>query len=159
MSSDEGSVRRTLVAGAADERAVSTAVSYVLTLGLTTILISGLLIAAGGTVDERQQVTTQASLEVAGQRLAANLMTADRLAETSGTTAVSVTVDLPAQVSGSTYGVAVDPGASRLVLESGSTGVSVVVGFTATTPVDATSVRGGDLRIVLDSGALEVRSA
>jgi hypothetical protein len=37
--------------------------------------------------------------------------------------------------------------------------VTVRVSFTTTTPVDAVTVRGGDLRIVLSGGSLEVRSA
>jgi hypothetical protein len=146
------------VNGSAD-RAVSTALGYVLTLGITTILISGLLIAAGGAVEDRRDVTTRTSLEVAGERLAANLMSADRLAETSGARAVSVAADIPARVAGTGYEVSTDPGNSTLVLAADGPDVTVRVRYETTTPVAAVSVRGGDLRVVLSGGRLEVRSA
>jgi hypothetical protein len=141
------------------DRAVSTALGYVLTLGIATILISGLLIAAGAAVEDQRDATTRGSLQVAGERLASNLMSADRLAETSGSREVSVAAALPARIAGTGYQVTVDPAASTLVLESDDPVVTVRVSFTTTTPVDAVAVRGGDLRIVLSGGSLEVRSA
>ncbi|WP_338741750.1 DUF7266 family protein [Haloplanus salilacus] len=140
------------------DRAVSTALGYVLTLGIATILISGLLIAAGTAVEDRRDVTTRSSLDVAGERLASNLMSADRLAETSGARAVSVAVDLPSRIAGNGYLVTVDPANSTLVLVSDGPDVTVHVRFTTTTPVAAATVRGGDLRVVLSAGRLEVRS-
>jgi len=142
-----------------DDRAVSTAAGYVLSLGITAILVTGLLTAGGGVVEERRDVTTHDSLEVVGQRLAADLMTADRLASTSDTTAVSVSVDLPERTAGSGYTVSVDSAGSRLRLESTASNTAVTVAFTTSTPVADTSVQGGDVRIVLDGGQLEVRSA
>lgn len=141
------------------DRAVSTALGYVLTLGITTILISGLLIAAGTAVEDRRDATTRASLDVAGERLASNLMSADRLAETSGSRTVSVAADLPTRIAGNGYLVTVDPGNETLVLESDGPDVTVRVSYITTTPVDAATVRGGDLRVVLSGGSLEVRSA
>lgn len=141
------------------DRAVSTALGYVLTLGIATILISGLLIAAGTTVEDRRDGTTRSSLDVAGERLASHLMAADRLAETSGSREVSVAAPLPSRIAGSGYAVTVDPANSTLVLESDAPDVTVRVDFTTSTPVDAATVRGGNLRIVLSGGSLEVRSA
>jgi hypothetical protein len=142
-----------------DGRAVSTAAGYVLSLGITAILVTGLLVAGGGVVEERRDITSHDSLEVVGQRLAANLMTADRLAATSDTTTVAVSVDLPARIAGRGYTVSVDPAGSRLHLDATASDASVTVAFATSTPVADTSVQGGDVRIVLDGGQLEVRSA
>jgi len=142
------------------DRGVSTAVNYVLTLGITTILVSGLLIAAGGAVDDRRESTTRTALDVAGQRLAANLMSADRLAGTAGTRTVSLTVDLPARIAGSGYTVRVNGSSSTLVLEADTVAATRRVSFVASTPVASTTVRGGELRIVLTpTDELEVRAA
>lgn len=141
------------------DRAVSTALGYVLTLGITSILISGLLIAAGGVVDDRRDATVRNSLEVAGERLVTNLMAADRLANASATTAVTVDVDLPERVAGTGYVVSVAPGSSTVVLEADGPDVTVSVSYATSTPVAAASVRGGDLRITLNAGTLEVASA
>jgi hypothetical protein len=142
------------------DRAVSTAVGYVLTLGITTVLVSGLLLAAGGAVDDRREETTRNTLEVVGQRLAANLMSADRLAATDGARTVSVTVDLPERIAGSEYSVRVNGSSSTLVLDADRTDATRRVSFVASTPVASTTVRGGRLRIVLSPASeLEVRSA
>lgn len=142
------------------DRGVSTAVNYVLTLGITTILVSGLLLAAGGAVDDRRESTTRTTLEVVGQRLAANLMSADRLADTPDARTVSLGVDLPARVAGSGYTVRVNGSSSTLVLEADTVDATRRVAFVTSTPVASTTVRGGPLRIVLTpAGELEVRAA
>lgn len=142
-----------------DDRGVSTTVSYVLTLGITTILISGLLIATGGAVDDRRNATTRDALDVVGQRIAANLMAADRLAETGAGTVV-VDVSVPDRLAGSGYSVTVNGSASEIVLESDGADATTTVQFVSSTPVADSSVRGGELRIVLTPAPeLEVRSA
>ena len=141
------------------DRGVSTVVGYVITLGITTVLISGLLIAAGGAVDDRQDATSRDALDVIGQRIASNLMAADRLAETDpGTTVVDVR--LPSRIAGSGYRVTVNGSASELVLESNRADATVHVPFVTGTDVTDTEVVGGDLRIVLTAAdELEVRRA
>lgn len=142
------------------DRGVSTAINYVLTLGITTILVSGLLLAAGGAVDDRRESTARTTLEVVGQRLAANLMSADRLAGTSGVRTVSLNVDLPARVAGSGYTIRVNGSTSTLVLESETVDATRRVSFVASTTVASTTVRGGQLRIDLTAAnELEVRAA
>lgn len=142
------------------DRGVSTAVGYVLTLGITTILVSGLLIAAGGAVEDRRDATSRSALDVVGQRLAANLMSADRLADTDGARDVSVTVDLPRRIAGSEYEIRVNGSTSTLVLESNGADATRRVSFVASTAVDSTVVRGGELEIVLAPGPeLEVQRA
>jgi len=143
-----------------DRRAVSTAVSYVLGLGITALLITGLLIAAGGLVDGRRAVTSGNALEVTGQRLAAGLMTADRLADTEGAENVSVEVSVPPRIAGSGYEVRVNGSTSTLVLEGDQFEGIRRVPFVNHTAVETTTVRGGDVRVVLnDAGKLEVREA
>lgn len=142
------------------DRGVSTTVGYVLTLGITTILVSGLLVATGGVVEDRTKATARDGLEVVGQRLAANLMSADRLAETRNAETVELEVALPRRLAGSGYTVRVDGGGSVLILESEGTSVRRRVQYVASTPVVTTEVRGGPLRIVLTpAGELEVRAA
>jgi uncharacterized protein YcgI (DUF1989 family) len=141
------------------DRGVSTAVGYVLILGITTILISGLLIAAGGTVEDRRDATARNTLDVVGQRIAANLMAADRLSRTDGATAVAVTVDAPERIAGSGYVVRVNGSASTITLDSDGADATRSVAFVSQTPTATTAVRGGSLRIVLTAGELEVRAA
>ncbi|PSQ04092.1 hypothetical protein BRC97_11840 [Halobacteriales archaeon QS_6_71_20] len=120
--------------------------SYVLTLGITALLISGLLIAAGGTVEQQREETTREALEVVGQQLTSRLMAADRLVAANATDVV-VRGSFPDSVAGSTYSVAVRSGSPP----------TVVLNATRT-DVDA-SLSGGDIVVVYAGGRLEVRSA
>lgn len=87
-----------------DERAVSTTVSYALTLSITTLLVTGLLIAGGDFVTEQRDSATRNELRVLGQQLAADVSAADRLARTAGEDGdIQLTRRLPERVAGSTY--------------------------------------------------------
>lgn len=141
------------------DRATATALSYVLTLGITALLISGLLIAAGGAVDRQREDTTREALEVVGQQLSSRLMAADRLAAT-GASEVTVRGAYPDTVAGSTYSIVVRSGPpTEIEITATGSRVTVTVGVANRTPVAETSVPGGDVEIVLTGGQLEVRSA
>ncbi|MBX0298255.1 DUF7266 family protein [Haloarcula nitratireducens] len=146
-----------------DDRAVSIQISHTLSLAITALLISGLLIATGGLVESRQEQAIQSELAVVGERIATNLMTADRLASAGGSTAeVQVMVSLPDRVAGSGYRVTVNSSTAppQLALTSTDPTVTVTVPFETTTTVDGRTVSGGDVRIVFTpSGTLEVRAA
>ena len=134
-----------------DERAVSTTLGYVLALAISSILVSGLLIAGGSFVnDERQRVTTD-ELEVLGGQLAEGYHDADRLASTSGATNASVRVTLPGRAAGSGYVVTVvertspsdEPYRYDLVFESNAADASATVTIRTDHEVTETSVSGG----------------
>ncbi len=141
------------------DRGVSTTLSYVLTLGITSILISGLLIGVTGIVDDRQSQTARNALDVVGERVAANMMAADRLAQTGPATTV-VTVRLPDQISNRGYSVEVNGSSQLIVVTLDGEETSATVRFANDTNVADTEVLGGDLRVVLTpANELEVRPA
>ncbi|WP_430505042.1 DUF7266 family protein [Haloparvum sp. PAK95] len=141
------------------DRAVSTTLSYVLTLSITALLASGLILAAGSTVESRQQSVVDEELKVIGQQFASKMLAADRLATNGGET-VRVELTAPSQVAGSSYRVTVSDGdPATLRLEARNVDVDVTVTVPVDTPVVDTSFRGGNARIVLTDGELEVRSA
>lgn len=150
---------------AADDRAVSTVVGYILTLGITAILITGLLTAGGDFVSDQRHGTIRDELQVLGQQLASDLSAADRLARAGGTE-VSVTRSLSPEVTGVAYRVTVEdavdgPNVVEITLRTDSPDVSVTVGVYLGTNV-GTSVggtvthAGGDVVIVLNGDHLEV---
>jgi hypothetical protein len=149
-----------------DTRGVSVTVNYALNLVVATLLIGGVLTATGGMVDDHRESAARTELSVLGERVAADLMAADRLAvvaseEPTADPTVEVEVTLPDRVAGTRYEVSIDPSSSEIVLEADAEDVTVRVGFHHETPVEATTVRGGDLRIVFDaaSNRLEVSEA
>lgn len=139
----------------ADRRAVSTTVSYTLTLGVTTLLITGLLIAGGTFLETHQEETTRTELTVIGQQLAGLVSSADGLAAATTQGSFTMSRELPATVAGSPYVIQVTNatagGAARftyeLRLEAGNGGTDTVE-VTTETPVHApTSFTGGDIEV------------
>ncbi|EMA68960.1 hypothetical protein C461_04997 [Halorubrum aidingense JCM 13560] len=146
-----------------DDRAVSVTVGYVLTLAIASLLLSGLFIAGGSFVDTERERAAQGQLSVIGERLAADLMTVDRLAGTAESPA-NLTVDrpvtLPPRVSGAGYRITVTTTGAEgtegtIRLESDRTDAIVEVPFRtrSDTEIRNATVTGGDLRIRWDPTA------
>ena len=87
------------------DRAVSIAVTHVLTIAITTVLISGLLIAAGSMLEGQQDRSAEQSLETVGERIAGEIAGAEQAAGDDGT--VTVTADHPSRVASERYTVTV----------------------------------------------------
>lgn len=139
------------------DRAISTTVGYVITLGITSLLVSGLLIAGGGFVQDTRQGTVQDELEVIGQQLAADIASADRLAGAGGPNAeVRIERELPDTVTGRTYSVSVTdstsgPSEVTLTLSTEDPDVSVDVSLYVQRDVATGDLQGGDVVIELNT--------
>lgn len=148
-----------------DDRAVSVPTDYLLMVAIVAILAVGLFVTAADFVGGQQEQATRSGLEVVGNRLANDLVAADRLAgATAAPGAAVVTVELPDRVAGTTYTVEVVPAAgpddaAHLVLTSPRPEVTVSVPLMTESPLAATEVSGGTLAVVYDpaAGQLEVR--
>ena len=143
------------------ERGVSPVLGYVLTLGISTLLVSGLLIAASGFVDTQREQTTESELQVIGQQVSADIAAADRLHRTDGATDVVIKRELPDSVVGSEYTVFVrsdndGPTDAYLRLTTALPNVTVEVGVASETNVANSAVGGGEIEISYDGSALEV---
>jgi hypothetical protein len=136
------------------DRAVSTALNYVLVLAIVAVLVSGLFLGMSGFLEDRRSGAVRTELSVVGNRLATDLGTAERLALTGDARTVRVSVEIPARVSGTDYAVELSriaPEQYRLVLRAPTTDVSTAVRLRSQVPIRPTTVAGGDLRIVYDS--------
>lgn len=131
-----------------EDRGVSPVFGYVLTLGISTILVSGLIIAAGGYVEDQREATSKSELRVIGQQVSADIAAADRLNRTDGASSVSISRSLPERVVGSQYSISVvddtnGPTRPYLQLTTVEPDVTVEVGVTTITDVRETTVSGG----------------
>lgn len=138
-------------------RGVSTVVGYVLNLGIATLLVTGLLIAGAGLVEDQRERTVRTELDVIGNRLAADLETADRLLRTTNGT-VTLESSQPATVAGSGYRIDLRAtgGAVTVHLESNGIDVSRTVPVRNVSEIDPGTVTGGDVTITGGDGRLEV---
>lgn len=151
-----------------DRRATSTALGYVLSLGIAAILITGLLVAGGELVQNQREQSAHTELEVIGQTIADDLASASRLADCDSCE-LSLRISVPDRVAGESYlidivEVEANPAYPeyiyRLDLETGRSGVTDSVMVRTRLPVAETSLAGGSLVVDYDSGAgqLEVRN-
>lgn len=137
-------------------RGVSTVVGYVLNLGIATLLVTGLLVSGATVVSDQRERTVRAELDVIGNRMAADLETADRLLR-AGSGTVTVRSSLPETVAGSVYDIEIraTDGDVELVLEAREPSVSRTVPVRNGSAIQPTTVTGGELTVRNDTGTGE----
>lgn len=139
------------------DRGVSTVVGYVLNLGIATILIAGLLISGAALVSNQEERTVREELDVIGNRLAADLETADRLLRTANGS-LTIRSTLPETVAGSSYDITVRDTGDGLVLDLVAQDPSInrTIPVRNVSPVQTGTIPGGDISIKGTNGELEV---
>ncbi|MES3518196.1 MAG: hypothetical protein PPP58_11075 [Natronomonas sp.] len=140
-------------------RAAAPVVGYVLTLGITTILITGLLIAGGGFLDTEREQTVESELQAIGQQVSADIATADRLAR-AGSDDSAVQRQLPEQTVGGSYTIEIHANGGETFLELRSTAPSVTVEIGLSVDAgrlnDGAQATGGLVVAEFDAGTGEV---
>jgi len=91
-----------------DDRAVSTAVSHAITIGITSIMLTGLMIGASQMVDDQRQYVVERGLEDVSSAVVSDLMRIDQFNTTNAP--MSFTADHPERIGGSHYSIDVHPG-------------------------------------------------
>lgn len=130
-------------------RGLSTALGYVLTLGITVILISGLLISGGNFVDDQREEVIQTELDIVGEQVATHVNAADRLNESSmGKTNVIIEQRFPPNAVGAAYRIYLEEGQQRIRLKTDNPRIEVIIPLTNTTSIADSSASGG--RIVIE---------
>jgi len=117
-----------------NDRGVSSTLNYVLSLSIATLLVTGLLVAGGTFVEDRQKEVMRSELNVIGQQVASDINRADRLLTAGqGDTRVVVNQSFPKRITGSGYdillstGDPLDPSDDTLTLVSQDPEVQVEV--------------------------------
>ncbi|MWV39470.1 hypothetical protein [Natrialba sp. INN-245] len=150
----------------ADDRALSSAITHVLTMAMTTILIAGLFLSSGAMLETQTEMSTEQSLETIGERLAGEIAHVDRLADDGD--AVNITTEHPRTIAGSTYRVhpSGDCGSDPLLrddvqclnLTTGGGGTQVLVPLPEDLEIDYdSSASSGTIEIGYDQSEDEIR--
>ena len=139
----------------ADDRAVSPVFGYVLTLSIATLLVGGLLISAGGFIDDQRRNTGESELQVIGQQVSADIAAADRLNRTTGADDIRIGRTIPQDVVGSPYTIEVvdgdGPTSPYLELRMEQPDVTVKVGLATKSSVQiGSNAGGGQIEIVIE---------
>lgn len=130
------------------DRAVSTTLSYVLSLSIAALLVGGLLVAGGDFVTTQRDVVIEEEMKVVGHQLASNVEQADRMVNaSSGAATVQVNQTFPDTVARSEYDVTLDADNSQLVLNSTNPDQTVRVNVTTQTELADSSADGGEITV------------
>lgn len=148
-------IRRLDGPSAPDDRAVSPVFSYVLTLSIATLLVGGLLISAGGFIDDQRRNTGESELQVIGQQVSADIAAADRLNRTAGADDIRIGRTIPQEVVGSYYSIRVvdsdGPTSPYLELSMDQPDVTVKVGIASKSAVEVgADADGGSIAVVVE---------
>ncbi len=137
--------------GTHTDRGVAPALTYVLAIGMVTLLISGLLVATTSFVEGEREGVVRQELEILGERLAANAVAVDRAGADGANVSQRTTV--PATVADAGYYVEVvtcSAGSACLELRSADPrlDVSVIVPMNTGSTVSFRRVTPRTIRIV-----------
>ncbi|WP_436900408.1 DUF7266 family protein [Halovenus halobia] len=132
-------------------RALSTALGYVLTLSITVILVSGLILAGGSFVEDQREEVIRTELDIIGEQVATHVNAADRLNQSGmGESTVRIEQRFPARVVGSSYQIYLEEDGPQLRLESSRPQIEVTVALTNTTALADSSASGGEIIVRYD---------
>lgn len=159
-----------LLADADSDRGISVAVTHVLTIGITTILIAMLLTSGATLLETETERSAEASLETIGERLADEIENVDRIAAGEADN-VTVTAEHPRAVANSRYTVELvafsecreapllDGSTDCLRLRSQDTDVTVYVPVSTDADLDTgRSVSGGPIAITHENGEITIEN-
>ncbi len=142
------------------DRGVSSVLGYALSLAIVTILITGIFAGMGGTVQNEREKVIRSELTVLGNRIAADIGAADRLASVkNGSVTVRITTTLPTTVAGKAYTIQItDTGSNTTSIKLSTVDPAVSDTITVRTEktVSGTTFRGADIIIVADGSTVEV---
>lgn len=137
------------------DRGVISPLSHALTVGMTTILLFGLIVGAGSLLENQREQAAESELYTIGNRLANEIATADSLADRGGN--ISMTSTQPGRIGGSDYSVTLYTGSecdrnrfstqACLRLKESSPDVTVYVPVRNDTAVTLDSLGDGRFRV------------
>lgn len=135
-----------------DRRAVSVAITHALTIAITTVLVSGLLIASGGLLDSQEQRVGEDQLEEIAGDVTSHIHAFDRMSQHGNDVTASVEPNYPAQIVGSyAYRIELyeDDGSGIVEVRSSRLGQSVTVEIDTDVAILDSSETGSSPRISL----------
>lgn len=146
-----------------DERGVNTSVGYVIALGITTVLISLLILSASSFVSSHQSSVVDEEMDLVGQTTANHLMDVDRMIRRGNDPTVRRTVRLPDSLANAQYTMEIDDsvgGANMYAvrLRTNNPVAEKRIRFRSQTDVEGT-VTGGNIVIEYDGDTMVMKNA
>lgn len=133
-----------------DTRGASITLTHSLTIGITTLLIAGLLLGAGSLLDRQQERVTKSGLHDIGEQVVSDLTTVDTLASEYQSSTVSSQSGYPARIGGNLYevGLRADGDDAVVFMNMSNPQATVRITFQNTSRVCEREINGGPVKIV-----------
>jgi len=140
---------------ASDTRGVSPAVTQALTIGITSLLVTGLLIGGSQMVDSQRERVTEEALENVGDGIARDLVRLDAFDTETLDSTISFRAMYPERIADQSYNVEVSPDTSRTRVYVNASGLDryAVVQFRNETSVCPSVVSSGPLAVSYNATA------
>lgn len=138
-----------------DTRAVSVAVSHSLSIGITTLLITGLIVGSAGLFDDQRERVAEDGLENVGAALMSDIHRLDRFDTSSVDGNLSFESDQPRRLGSVSYDVRLtgDDDGGTLFLTADDVGRSISISFQNESRICESALNGGNLRVQYDASA------
>jgi len=146
-------------------RGVSVTLNYVLVLAISSVLVTGLIIAGGTFVGDQRERVIEGELRIIGHHVAGNMEQVDRLVRADGADdpgEAHINQTFQQDVTGTSYGVRLveKGGTPQVVLNASQPAVSVRVNASVETDVATDSfATGGTISVAYDGDELVIRNA
>jgi len=146
-----------------DTRGSYTNIGYIIQVGITTIVILGIISGMATVVDTQQEKAVNHQATVIGEQVAASVMAADRAGGVGAGTDITLNRGLPGEVVGTPYTVRLvdDPAGAYVLVEIIGQNIEVKTPVNVEGDIVESSVSGGsEMQIVVegspDSGDTEI---
>ena len=139
------------------DRAASIAITHTLTIGITALLITGLLLSTGGFLERQQNRAARQQMHDITGDVTSLIHGADQLNETGGTVAATLDPSYPQTITGDSYTLALipdpgDPTSGTLYLNLSRSDLSVAQAISTRTTLNRSFLSGEDPTISLCPG-------
>lgn len=137
-----------------DTRGASITVTHALTIGITTILISGLLLSSGSLLRDQQERVTERAFNDIGESIVNEVLRIDRLAEGDVNSDITSRVPYTQRVGGQNYEIAIDtlPNGNGVITVKTIDGtIDVPVRVRTEASICEREVNGGPIKVVYDA--------
>lgn len=122
-----------------DTKAASITTGYIINVGIATLVLSTLLLGMQGTFDNIEATTATTQSEAVAEKIAAEMVQADRLARVDTNSSGTLTVELRDSIAGSDYDVEVTQDWVNISTDSRVTRLS----YNVTSDVSSSRFSGG----------------
>lgn len=132
-------------------------ISYMLTVGIAMVLITGLFTSGSAIVEDQHEQTARTQLSIVGHQVAGSAEVADQLVRStdSAPSQLTLTRSLPDRIAGSGYRLEIAPSGDAVVVHMMGDDLSVRTRIDTETTVTG-SAQGGKIEIAYSSGDLVI---